>query len=228
MGRPRASGFAVCGHEVEVARKRVRYLRLSLHGDGRVALSAPLGASNAAIQAFLDSKAPWLEKKLALLREREARSFPFGEVSLFHWGVERPLCLCPGAKGAGLRLAGGLIELRFPAGADPRAAAFMALGAETLAKAQALMPAWREKLSLGQVACSVRLMKSRWGSCIPSGGRIRLNSLLAAYPPECLEYVLAHELCHFHEKNHGEGFRALLSRLMPDWEERRRTLRTFC
>ena len=41
-----------------------------------------------------------------------------------------------------------------------------------------------------------RNMKSRWGSCQPSTGRICINVRLALYPPECLEYVVVHELCH--------------------------------
>ena len=58
-----------------------------------------------------------------------------------------------------------------------------------------------------------RNMKSRWGSCQPSTGRICINVRLALYPPECLEYVVVHELCHLLVHGHGPGFpRAARSR----------------
>ena len=42
----------------------------------------------------------------------------------------------------------------------------------------------------------LRAMSTRWGSCTPGTGRIRINVRLAAYPPACLDYVVAHELTH--------------------------------
>lgn len=69
-----------------------------------------------------------------------------------------------------------------------------------------------------------RDMTSRWGSCQPSTGRICINIRLAAYPPQCLEYVVVHELCHFLVRDHGPRFRALMTKFMPDWKERRKLL----
>ena len=69
-----------------------------------------------------------------------------------------------------------------------------------------------------------RNMTSRWGSCQPSTGRICINVRLALYPPECLEYVVVHELCHMLEPNHGAGFKALMTKVMPDWKQRERIL----
>lgn len=62
-----------------------------------------------------------------------------------------------------------------------------------------------------------RNMKSRWGSCQPSTGRICINTRLALYPPECLEYVVVHEMCHLLEGGHGPRFKALLDRFYPGW-----------
>ena len=62
---------------------------------------------------------------------------------------------------------------------------------------------------------AVRRMKTRWGSCTPRTGAIRINSTLAAYPPECLEMVVAHELVHLMEASHNQRFHALLDRYCP-------------
>ena len=69
----------------------------------------------------------------------------------------------------------------------------------------------------------IRRMKNRWGSCT-SEGHILLNPDLILAPATCIEYVIAHELCHLKEHNHGSGFYRLLTALLPDWEQRRQRL----
>lgn len=88
-----------------------------------------------------------------------------------------------------------------------------------------LVEQWAEILDVHPTKIAYRNMKSRWGSCQPETGRICFNIRLALYPPECLEYVVVHELCHFLEPNHGPGFHALMDRVMPDWRTRKKKLR---
>lgn len=53
---------------------------------------------------------------------------------------------------------------------------------------------------------------TRWGSCTPSHGRIRISNRLADMPEWILDYVLVHELAHLEEANHGPRFRQLEGR----------------
>ena len=89
----------------------------------------------------------------------------------------------------------------------------------------ALVEKWEPILGVKAQSLAYRNMRSRWGSCQPSTGRICINVRLALYPPECLEYVVVHELCHLLVKGHGPQFRELMTRVMPDWKERRAKLR---
>ena len=63
---------------------------------------------------------------------------------------------------------------------------------------------------------SVRSMKTRWGSCTPKTGAIRIARELAAYPVECLDMVVAHELVHLLEPSHNQRFHALLDTYCPN------------
>lgn len=53
---------------------------------------------------------------------------------------------------------------------------------------------------------------SRFGSCTPADGTIRLSHRLAAMPAWVRDYVLIHELAHLVEANHGPKFWELVNR----------------
>lgn len=88
-----------------------------------------------------------------------------------------------------------------------------------------LLEIWEPVIGVRVKQLAYRNMKSRWGSCKPSTGRVCINTRLALYPPDCLEYVVVHELVHMLEPSHNERFHALMDRFLPDWRDRRRRLR---
>lgn len=69
----------------------------------------------------------------------------------------------------------------------------------------------------------LRRMKRSWGTCSTSG-KITLNPLLMKAPPQYVDYVIAHELCHLREHNHSPAFYRLLEKLIPNWETLRSAL----
>jgi len=63
---------------------------------------------------------------------------------------------------------------------------------------------------------TIRRQKSRWGSC-SSRGNLNFNCLLMLTPPEVIDSVVVHELCHRKEMNHSERFYAEVLRVFPDY-----------
>lgn len=73
------------------------------------------------------------------------------------------------------------------------------------------------------VTLQVRRLKTRWGS-LSSSGKMTLNTKLIQRPLQCIDYVIAHELCHHWHPNHGEEFLNLLADVLPGWEQAKRRL----
>jgi predicted metal-dependent hydrolase len=70
----------------------------------------------------------------------------------------------------------------------------------------------------------IKTQKSRWGSCGPQND-INLNWLLMLAPPDALEYVVVHELCHIKHKNHSRDFWQLVAEHLPDYQRQRHWLK---
>ena len=62
----------------------------------------------------------------------------------------------------------------------------------------------------------IRDPRTRWGSC-SSKGDLSFSWRLVIAPPEVLEYVVVHELCHLRELNHSQRFYRLLDEARPTW-----------
>lgn len=182
-------------YPVEVTRKRVKNLNLRVHRDGSVVLSIPMRTSMRSAQEFLDRKARWIAERVRRARERE--SLRQGSNTPGHMPLWGELVPC-----------------------DPSHAGQSSIDELYRSEVRRVLPevAARMERAVGVHATrwGVRVMKTRWGSCTPSTGSIRVNARLAAFPPECLEFVVAHELVHLLEPSHNARFHALLDEFCPD------------
>ena len=73
---------------------------------------------------------------------------------------------------------------------------------------------------------SVRAAKTRWGSC-SAKGNLNFHWKLILMPPQVLDYVVVHELAHRKEMNHTPAFWAEVEKILPDYRERRKWLKTY-
>ncbi|MBQ4464093.1 MAG: M48 family metallopeptidase [Eubacterium sp.] len=71
---------------------------------------------------------------------------------------------------------------------------------------------------------TIRHQKTRWGSC-SARGNLNFNCLLMLAPPEVLDAIVVHELCHRKEMNHSERFYREVHRIYPDYDKWNRWLK---
>jgi len=83
---------------------------------------------------------------------------------------------------------------------------------------------FEKMIGVRHTALTLGHAKQRWGSA-GSNGAIRLNWHLVQVPMNLLDYVVAHELCHLKQMNHGPKFWAEMEKVMPDYAIRRRALK---
>ncbi len=194
---------------VAVTRKRVKNLNLRVHADGTVALSVPIHASQARIEDFLKRHTTWIIKSLKRTRAATKQPAQAQETPQTTplWGRAVPTQDLLGKPSAEYT-------------PEDYTQAIKALYKRELAHVLPDVAAAAEnRTGLHATRWSIRTMRSRWGSCTPKTGAIRINAQLAAYPPECLEMVVVHELVHLTEPSHNARFHALLDAWCPNNRE---------
>lgn len=213
-----------------LTRKRVKNLNLRIRRDGSVAVSAPAQVSLPRIDAFVLSKAPRiLETQARLSAQAKAapgpRTYSPGERYPYLGGF-LTLSLQPGQRDSALRQGNLLVVTQKHTEDAARRAKLvekalngLAQEALSLALAQAYPPF--AALGVPMPELRIRRMRSRWGSCFYTRGIVTLNRRLLAAPLPCIQYVAAHELCHFLVPNHSRDFYDLLSSTFPEWRTQR-------
>ena len=81
-----------------------------------------------------------------------------------------------------------------------------------------------EKIGVSYGKITLRQQKTRWGSCAVNGN-LNFNWLLILAPPQVLDYVVVHELCHRIDMNHSRAFWEEVEAVLPDYRERQRWLK---
>ncbi len=216
------------GESFILARREIRNFYLRVRPDGTAHVSVPVWATRAQIEAFLRPRLPWLRQRRAALQtqniDHNAALRDGGTLWLF--GLAYPLRLS--TKGTpGLVFEGNNAVLCCAPNADDAQRRELVEEAYRKILSGYLTPRvafYAERMDVCPISVSIRLMRTRWGSCTPAAGRIRFNLRLAQKPRTWIDYVIVHELAHLRHADHSPAFWALVCRHFPDWHTVRRAL----
>lgn len=91
-------------------------------------------------------------------------------------------------------------------------------------RVEQLVVKWEPVMGVKVSGITIRQMKTRWGSCNVNTHHININLALLKKPPECLEYVVVHEMTHILEASHNQVFWDYMTKFYPDWKRVRKYL----
>ncbi|MBI3224368.1 MAG: M48 family metallopeptidase [Mycolicibacterium cosmeticum] len=198
-----------------------RKAKLTVERDGSLTVTAAPDVEEAEIGRFLASKREWIYSRLA-----EKENFAAEPVS-------KELVNGEGFQYLGrsyqLRLADEGNQVRMHAGKFILPRPMLGTGAEHIvqwyrdAGLRWLRPRskdWSSRLRVHPRSIEVADLGNKWGSA-GAAGRIRIHWVTMQLRPVLVDYVLAHELAHLREGNHGAEFWQVLGRAMPDFDERK-------
>ena len=209
----------------------VKRLRIVVDPEGLVSVTAPLHASEQAVVARVSRRGGWIQRqqdRFARWRPKTPlRQYLSGETHLF-LGDQLRLQIeseCPlGVEKRGNRLVVGLGWVKDRGLTRELVQTWYTAQARSILRArwEAQRGFW-ERHRVQAARLVVRPLLNRWGSMTPAGTLV-LNADLVRASPQLIDYVIAHEMAHLRHPDHGQAWRALLSRCMPDWEQRKRLL----
>lgn len=213
---------------------RAKNTRIIVTAD-KIEVVAPLKASERRIQAFVQSQRDWITaalKRVADKRQDAPRLAPSAYVdgvSIPYQGRHLPLRI------ESSRLKTLRVELRNDEIFWVKLPADLAVEQHS-EKIRLALTTWMKNQARRQVQhwvdyhaprfglfpreVRIKTQKSRWGSC-GIHDDIHINWLLIIAPPDVLEYVVVHELCHLHVRNHSAQFWALVAEHLPDCQQQR-------
>lgn len=211
--------------EYRVVHSRRRTVAICLLPDGSVEVRCPWRTSLEYIDQFVQSKQAWIDKKSASLKsqsiERSDFKIEIGD-TIRYLGKRYPIV---GSTIPGVSFDGQMVRMPFLTEKDKVKKGIILLYKQL---AKAYIPEqvafYANKFHLHPNAIGIHSASTRWGSC---SGKNHLNFSwkLMMSDPECVQYVIIHELAHTIEHNHSSRFWDLVAKMMPDYKEAVRRLR---
>jgi predicted metal-dependent hydrolase len=217
-----------------LASSRRRSVSLRVGPEEGVEVVVPEGVAHERVQRIVRDKAPWILEKLGLVREQTKpakKSFVSGESFLYAGRRYRLRVTRTKRAHAALTFESGGFRALVPAKTSDRELALLLRPVfvrwyrdRAATRIEARVKHFAGRMGLRPSGLLVKEQERRWGSCTRSGV-LGFNWRIVMAPLATLDYVVAHELAHLVERDHGQRFWRLLGAVMPDYEERREWLR---
>ncbi|MBQ9729947.1 MAG: M48 family metallopeptidase [Clostridia bacterium] len=210
----------------QIVRTKRKTLAITVDSFGRLIVRAPIKCTEERINAFLQSKASWIEKYKNRARQSgvalpcgsvEGFSFPWlgGEYTVRTSGVSR---VAVNQSTGEIKVPNEPFEKQCEKIRAKLKKEIKPYLEERVAYFSALMGVSVRSITVTQT-------KSRWGSCTAKNA-VRFTFRLGYMPISVIDYVIVHELAHVSEKNHGKKFWAIVAKNCPDYQRKRAHLKS--
>ena len=184
--------------ELHITKKRVKNINFRLKPQ-KLLVSVPLFISSAQAALAIEKRVPWaIANHAQVLEQYKRKQIPSKDASIANntlllWGVKQSFTLSH----------------------DEKIAYYRQQLSEVV---PTLFKKWQPIVGAHANEIRLKKMHTRWGSCNTRARRIWLSVYLPAYPIECTEYVIVHELCHLHHANHSRAFWQTVANTMPEYQ----------
>lgn len=201
-----------------VYRKRQKYIRIRLTGEGNIVVSAPENTPIQQIKLFVESKHSWIQSRYT---ERQNQLDQIDSTrSLLLEGVPHTIVFENRRASPVVLIKDNTIHIRkkdlHPAERPRFLKHFLRKQAKKLVPPKVSQLAMKTNITYERV--TIRDQRTRWGSS--SGhGTISLNWRIILLPPEVCDYLIIHELVHQTHRNHSPRYWQAVSRLCGEYKK---------
>lgn len=209
-----------------------RTLAISVLPNGKVEVVAPMRAELSEIQAKIKKRTGWIMRQrrhfLILNAERPERRYCTGATHRY-LGRQYRLKIATADKPR-VKLRGAYLYIDTPSASSKTVAALVRgwmreKAQEQFGRRLNKWLSWCRERGLPEPQLHLREMPKRWGST-RSDGRLYLNPELVRAPAPCVDYVIAHEVCHIKHPRHDKRYYVELDKLCPRWRMLKHRLET--
>ena len=225
--------LTIQGIAIAIERKNIKNMYLKVRPpSGEVVISAPKKMKREVIKMFAIQKLPWIKKQQQKIQSqpRETPHLYIDNESHYLWGKSYFLKIMEGNHSPQISVAGKTLLLHLPPNTSFEQKKAIVSDWYRRQLRQAIPPIitqWQPMMGVTVNKFFIQQMKTKWGSCNVTLGNIRLNLELAKKPPQCLEYVVVHEMTPLLEASHNHRFKSLMDQFMPSWRHHQQTLKNF-
>ena len=219
--------LTVRGIGIDVVYKDIKNLHIGVYPPiGRVRVAAPKRLDDDQVRLAVIQRLSWIKRqreRLQAASRQSEREMTTGE-SHYVWGMRRRLKVVERPGRTNIEIDGDRLVLYASPEAtteERRASLDRWYRGQLRQVIPELIADWETKLNVTVPKWTIRRMKTKWGSCNRETGHLWFNVELAKKDPNCLEYIIVHEMTHYLERGHGERFTKLMDKRLPDWRSRR-------